>query len=162
MFDKFGEFDSAEEINKAAAGQLAQGDTQAIRDIAEENGLDPADAEDYITGEVPELCNTLMAALGKIKIEEDELKPVEIVEDWVNYIKAQVTEHPDMAAAVRRKGKTIKGCIAELLKWSFKNSYPVDKDIVKAAGIGTPNVKMGIPGMGRAYEIIKSYYLGGK
>lgn len=162
MFDKFGEFDSAEEINKAAAGQLAQGDTQAIRDIAEENGLDPADAEDYITGEVPELCNTLMAALGKIKIEEDELKPVEIVEDWVNYIKAQVTEHPDMAAAVRRKGKTIKGCIAELLKWSFKNSYPVDKDIVKAAGIGTPNVKMGIPGMGRAYEIIKAYYLGGK
>lgn len=161
MFDKFGEFDSAEEINKAAAGQLAQGDIQAIRDIAEENGLDPADAEDYITGEVPELCNTLMAALGKIKIEENELKPVEIVEDWVNYIKAQVTEHPDMAAAVRRKGKTIKGCIAELLKWSFKNCYPVDINITKAAGVGA-SVKMGIPGMRRAYEIIKSYYLGGK
>ena len=30
MFDTFGEFDSAEDINKAAAGQLAQGDTQAI------------------------------------------------------------------------------------------------------------------------------------
>lgn len=44
MFDTFGEFDSAEEINKAAAGQLAQADTQAIRDIARENGLDPADA----------------------------------------------------------------------------------------------------------------------
>ena len=147
MFDTFGEFDSAEEINKAAAGQLAQADTQAIRDIARENGLDPADAEDYIDGEV-------------IKVEEEKLKPVEIVQDWINYIKAQVTEHPDMAVAVRRKGKTIKGCIAELLKWSFKNCYPVDKDIVKAAGVGA-SVKMGIPGMGRAYEIIKAYYLGG-
>ena len=146
MFEVFGEFDSAEEINKAAAAQLAQGDTQAIRDIARENGLDPADAEDYIDGEVSELCNPLMA--------------VEIVQDWINYIKAQVTEHPDMAVAVRRKGKTIKGCIAELLKWSFKNCYPVDKDIVKAAGVGA-SVKMGIPGMGRAYEIIKAYYLGG-
>ena len=53
MFEVFGEFDSAEEINKAAAGQLAQGDTQAIRDIARENGLDLADAEDYIDGEAP-------------------------------------------------------------------------------------------------------------
>lgn len=162
MFDKFGEFDSAEEINKAAAGQLAQGDTEAIREIARENGLNPDDAEDYIDGEVPELCNPLMAALGKIKIEEEELKPVEIVEDWVNYIKAQATEHSDMAIAVRKKGKTVKGCIAELLKWSFKNCYPVDKDIVKAADVGTPNVKMGIPGIGHAYEIIKVYYLGGK
>lgn len=159
MFDKFGEFNSAEEINKAAAGQLAQADTEAIREIARENGLDPQDAEEYITGEVPELCNSLMAALGKIKVEEAELKPVEIVQDWINYIKTQVTEHPDMAIAVRRKGKTIKGCIAELLKWSFKNCYPVDKDIVKAAGVGA-SVKMGIPGMGRAYEIIKAYYLG--
>ena len=108
MFEVFGEFDSAEEINKAAAAQLEHGDTQAIRYIARENGLDPLDAEDYIDGEVSELCNPLMAALGKIKVEEDELKPVEIVEDWVNYIKAQATEHPDMAVAVRRKGKTIK------------------------------------------------------
>lgn len=162
MFEVFGEFDSAEEINKAAAAQLAQGDTQAVRDIAKENGLDPADAEDYITGDVTELCNPLMAALGKIKIEEDELKPVELVQDWVNYIKAQVTEHPDMAIAVRKKGKTVKGCIAELLKWSYKNCYVVDKDIVKAAGIGNANVKMGIPGMGHAYEIIKAYYLGGR
>lgn len=65
MFDTFGEFDSAEEINKAAAGQLAQGDTQAIRDIARENGLDSADAEDYIAGDVTELCNPLKPYLLK-------------------------------------------------------------------------------------------------
>lgn len=160
MFDKFGEFDSAGELNKAAAGQLAQGDLTALYELAEENGIEKPDAEDYINGDVAELATPLMAALGKIDVETKELKPVEIVQDWINYIKAQVTEHPDMAVAVRRKGKTIKGCIAELLKWSFKNCYPVDKDIVKAAGVGA-SVKMGIPGMGRAYEIIKAYYLGG-
>lgn len=88
-------------------------------------------------------------------------KPVEIVEDWVNYIREYTTEHPEMAIAVRKKGKSIKGCIAELLKWSFKNAYQVPDDIVKAAGI-TATVKMGIPGMGRAYKIIRAYYLGGE
>lgn len=50
MFDKFGEFDSAEEINRAAAAQLKEGDLDAIKTIAEENGLDPEDAEDFCTG----------------------------------------------------------------------------------------------------------------
>lgn len=34
MFDKFGEFDSAEEINRAAAAQLKEGDLDAIKTIA--------------------------------------------------------------------------------------------------------------------------------
>ena len=38
MFDTFGEFDSAEEINKAAANQRINGDMEAIREIALENG----------------------------------------------------------------------------------------------------------------------------
>lgn len=46
MFDKFGEFDSYEEINRAAKAQLEEGDLEAIKTIAEENGLDPEDAED--------------------------------------------------------------------------------------------------------------------
>lgn len=40
MFEKFGEFDSCEELNRAAAAQLAEGDTDAIYTIAEENGID--------------------------------------------------------------------------------------------------------------------------
>ena len=44
MFDKFGEFDSYEEINRAAKAQLEEGDLEAIKTIAEENGLDPEDA----------------------------------------------------------------------------------------------------------------------
>lgn len=48
LFEKFGEFDSAEELNRAAAAQLAEGDIDAIYGIAEENGIDREDAEDYI------------------------------------------------------------------------------------------------------------------
>ena len=33
MFDKFGEFDSAEEINRAAAAQKAEGDDEAVMEL---------------------------------------------------------------------------------------------------------------------------------
>lgn len=65
MFDKFGEFDSCEEINRAAKAQLEEGDLEAIRTIAEENGLDPEDAEDYCTGAIEELTTPCLAAIGK-------------------------------------------------------------------------------------------------
>ena len=55
LFEKFGEFDSAEELNRAAAAQLAEGDIDAIYGIAEENGIDREDAEDYIDGAAQEL-----------------------------------------------------------------------------------------------------------
>lgn len=54
MFEKFGEFDSYEEINRAAKAQLEEGDLEAIKTIAEENGLDPEDAEDFCTSATEE------------------------------------------------------------------------------------------------------------
>ena len=100
-----------------------------------------------------------MAAQGKIEVECRELKPKEIMEDWVEYIKIQCVESELMAAAVRRKGKSLEGCIAELLKWSFKNQIPVDKGILKEAGINAGKVTLGIPGMGTAKRIIMDYYM---
>ena len=47
MFDIFGEFNSAEEINEAAAAQLQEGDTDAVMTIARENGIDEDDAQEY-------------------------------------------------------------------------------------------------------------------
>ena len=67
MWEKFGEFDSAEEINLAAAAQLAEGDKEAILLIAKENGIDEEDAQDYIDGMAPALCTPMMAAMGKLK-----------------------------------------------------------------------------------------------
>lgn len=160
MFEKFGEFNSYEEINRAAAAQLAEGDEEAIYMIAAENGIDKEDAEDYIDGAIEELTTPLTAAYGKLQVEAAQLQPYEIMADWLEYIKLRCMEDPKMALAVRWKGKSLKGCIAALLTWSLKNAKPVDPDILKACGI-TYKVTLGIPGMGRAKQIITEYYLGG-
>ena len=159
MFEKFGEFDSAEELNRAAAGLKEEGDSQALIDLALENGLEKGDAEDYEDGYCEELATQIMAAFGKIKIECEELKPQEIMQDWIEYIKAECTDSVEMRKAVRKKGKSIKGCIAELLKWSFGHQIPIDQEILKAAGVNASCVTLGIPGMGKAKELIRSYYL---
>lgn len=158
MFEKYGEFDSAEEINEAAKAQLEEGDLKAVVDIALENGIDKEDAEDFIDGVVPELATPLMAALGKLDVEAKNVKIYEIMEDWLNYIRLQCQENPDMCRAVRKKGKSLKGCIAELLKWSLKNQYEIPKEILKECNI-THKCTLGIPGLKRAKEIIKDYYM---
>lgn len=161
MFDKFGEFDSWEEINKAAEGQKAEGDIEALKELAKENGICPEDVEDYLDNMIDTLCTPLTAAIGKLSIEKDRLKPKDIMQDWTDYIEGLCTEKTEMCIAVRKKGKSLKGCIAELLKWSYKNSHEIDDDIKKAAGINSANVKLGIPGVLNARKIIKEYYLGG-
>ena len=159
MFDKFGEFDSVEELNMAAEGLREEGDKDSLIALANENGIDPSEVEDFMDGLMDELANPLMAAVGKLEIEKESLVVKEIVEDWYQYIVTSCGESDEMARAVRKKGKSLKGCIAELLKWSVKNCYAVDTEITKAAGVSA-GVKMGIPGMGRAKEIIREYYLG--
>ena len=161
MFDKFGEFDSWEEINKAAEGQKTEGDEEALLILAKENGIDKEDAEDYFDGAIQELCTPLTAAFGKLDVENEDLKPKDIMDDWYKYIMTLVAADEQMAIAVRKKGKSLKGCIAKLLKWSFEHQQKVDKDILQAAGVSASKVTIGIPGMGTAHKIIKEYYLGG-
>lgn len=159
MYEKFGEFNSADELNEAASGLLDEGDTKNIYILAKENGIDEEVARCYIDKLIPYLCDEESAAIGKLTVEAEQLKVKEIVADWVEYIKACVIKDSSMAKAVRRKDKNLKGCIAKLLSWSFKNCYLVDKDITKEAGI-TQTVKMGIPGMGTAKNMIRDYYMG--
>ncbi len=158
--EQFGIFDSFTEINELAENLFNEGDFDSLRKMAAENGIDKEFTEMYIAGETAELIDAQFAALGKIDMECQELKPKEIMEDWVEYIKAQCMESQYIAYGVRRKDKSLKGCIAALLSWSFKNQQTVDKDIVKAAGVSASKVTLGIPGMGRAKKIIKEYYLG--
>lgn len=160
MFEKFGELSSFEEINELAENLFNEGDTDSLKVMAKENGIQKDFVEMYLKGEIPVLCDALTAALGKIDIEAAELKPKEIMEDWVEYLRGQCMEHEELALQVRKKGKSLKACIAALLSWSFKNQQPVDKDIIKAAGVKAGKVTLGIPGMGRAKKIITEYYMG--
>lgn len=143
MFDKFGEFDSFSEINELAENLLNEGDIESLKVVAKENGIQADFVDLYTHGEIP------------------ELKPKEIMEDWVEYLRGQCMENELLAHNVRKKGKTLKGCIAAILMWSFKNQQTVDKDIIKAAGVSASKVTLGIPGMARAKKIITDYYMGG-
>lgn len=160
MFDKFGEFDSAEEINETAAGLLEEGDLDGLREMAKENGFDEDDVQDYIDGIYPELANTYTAAWNKLEVEMKELKVCEIMEDWVEYIRIKMEEEEEMQRAIRKKGKSLQGCIAALMKWGFKNQYPISKEIMKEAGVTASKVTLGIPGMGTAKKVITKYYMG--
>ena len=162
MFERFGELDSYKEINELADNLFNEGDTESIKILAQENGIANEYVEMYLQGDIPVLTDSLTAAIGKIDVESEELKPKEIMEDWVEYIKGQCAENEDMAIAVRKRGKTLKGCIGALLAWSFKNQQNIDKDIIKAAGVTAGRVTLGIPGMGRAKKIILNYYMEGE
>ena len=86
MFEKFGELNSVEELNKAAAGLKEEGDVASLIVLAEENGLDKEDAEDYAAGEMEELATVSTAAHGRLKVESEDLKIAGVLMDWVDEI----------------------------------------------------------------------------
>lgn len=167
MFEKFGEFDNYEEINKAADGLKAEGDLDSLKLLAEENGIDPEDVEDYIDGEIDELTTAITAALGKIEIESRTLGLKGILEDWRDYIQSKCLgiDGSKWQKAVRAKGKSLSGCLGKLIEYSFKNQYEISEELVndlkKTAGVNAGRITSGTPSMAKAREIIQEYYLGG-
>lgn len=164
MFDEFGEFDSAEEINRAVAAQLAQGDTEAILAIAAENGIDKEDAEDYINGCMDTLANPVMAALGKLDMEEKELELGGVLSDWVQEIRDRCMSEEAFARAVRKKGKDLAGYIALTADTGYKNRVVVKKEIVEktvhAKKVrGKHEFAIGIPDRKTRRELAGKYYM---
>ena len=161
MFDKFGEMNSYTEINELAANLLQEGDLDSLKELAKENGIPDDYVEMYLEEAIPSLCDSTSAAIGKIDVECMKLKPKELMLDWVEYIKGLCMENEMIAHQVRKKGKTLQGCMAVLLEYSFKNQITVDKAIIKAAGVSAGKVTFGVPGMAKAKELIRDYYMGG-
>ena len=161
LYEQFGEFDSYEEINKAAAGQLAEGDTEAIFAIAKENGIDSGEAEDFINGYEKELCTVYSAALGKIDVEAKYLGLKEAEMDYADIIRKACLEDPELAAAVRKKDKSLAGALGTVLKKAWEIKHNLHRDILDAAGL-KGNVQSGSPGERKVVKLMKNYYLGGK
>ena len=131
MWEKFGEFDSAEELNRAALAQRNEGDTEAVRTLAEENGLDPEDAEDFLDGAVDFLVLPFNAAVGKLTVESKELKLEGVLEDWVNDLIDLCSEDNELSLAVRRKGKELAEYIARIIDEGYEHRITVDGRIVE-------------------------------
>lgn len=160
MYEVFGELDSAEEINAAARGLKNEGDRENLYTLAEENGIDSAFVDMYLDGTMENLCcDAATAAIGKIEVEAAVLNPVEIISDWVEYVKTLCNDDAEFAQAVRRNGKSLEGCIAYIMKWAYNNMYDIPDRIKEMAGI-PGQVKEGIPGERTKRRLIREYYLG--
>ena len=166
MFDKFGEFDSVEELNRAAAAQKAEGDEQALVLLAQENGIDKEDAEDYMDGAVDELANASMAAIGKLKVEAEQLKLDGVLVDWKEEIVKECIDDEKLARAVRKKGKCLRDCLATMLRFAFENKVQVSDEVVKATKV-THNGKeepmrgpvyLGMPNRRQVRQLARKYY----
>lgn len=166
MFNKYGEFDSYEEINKKAEELKEAGDTLALLEFAAENGIDKEDVEDYVDGGVDDLCTPMIAALGKIKIESAEYKIDGTLKDWISELIEAIEHEPELCLAVRRKGKSIAGYIAATADYGYKHRVQVDKRIVDMCPeikkiIGNHPFSIGIPDRGQRKRLMHEYYLGG-
>ena len=147
MFDKFGEFDSAEEINQAAEGLFNEGDHDNILVLAMENGIDAEIAQAYIAGEIPDITDPMMAAVGKIELERSGITDAffrDMKDDMINYLLTACTEE-SFARAVRRKGKSLKGCFEHC-----------KKEIEKALGRSNGGLRDRV-----VYAMEKDYYTKG-
>ena len=175
MWDQFGEFDSAEELNAKAATMkvdlkneeisIIAAAEEKMKALAIENGLDPEDAEYYFDGCEDELCTPVTAALGKLRVEKENLKLANVLLDWVEELEAMCMEDPLMAAGVRKKGKGLDGYVARLADEGYEHKAKVDGRIVsltnKVKGfIGNHEFSIGIPDKATRARIAKEYYLG--
>lgn len=145
MYEIFGEFNSADEINQAAAGLLNEGDHENILVLAKENGIDEEIAQAYIDGDIPYLTDDMMAAVSKLEMERSGITDSffrDMKDDMINYLLTSCTDI-DFARAVRRKGKSLKGCF----------DY-CKKEISKALGHRNGGLRDRV-----VYAMEKDYYL---
>lgn len=169
MFEKFGEFDSVEELNQKAAELKAEGKEEELKDLAVENGLEEEDAEDYLDECTQELATDLQAALGKLRMEERDLQIAGVLKDWKTEIVDLCTENREMRRAVRKKDKSLCECMARMVKFAFENKEQVSEKIVKACRVKHNGKEepmrsplyLGAPNRAEVRLIARDYYLGG-
>lgn len=148
MYDKFGEFDSAEELNQAAAGLLFEGDLTSLKELGAENGIDEADVQDYIDGYADELATVSMAAFGKLAAEEQSIKDKKEYQQAARVIFPMVRGlclKESFCRAVMKKGKRVMNVYEEMKKEASNH-----KTGSMATACGTDR---------ELSNIIKAYYL---
>ena len=167
MYDKFGEFDTPEEINQAAAAQRQQGDEDALRLLARENGIDEEDAEDYYDGAIDALVNPATAAIGKLNVVTADLRLGGVLLDWIAELRDMCVKSEDFARAVRRKGKDLAGYMAIIVDEGYENRTIVDQRIINKTRqvkkiIRNNPLAIGIPDKRTRRQLAEQYYTGKK
>lgn len=117
MFEVFGHFDSAEELNACAKGLLEEGDTLHLDTLARENGIPKAMLKSYLDGTQEELTDPVNAAIGKLEIEKKDLKKDGMpANEIVSYLQMQCFEDERLARGIRRRSKSLEECMKQVKK----------------------------------------------
>ena len=164
-------FKTVKELNDKAAELKSAGDLSELVKLAEENGLEKEDAEDYMDSDDPEdcLCNATMAAIGRLNMEEQDLHLESQMKDWKDCIVQMLTDYPvdhagedrdTLANAVFSPDKKLLDVLAAGLKLSSENRITVDMRIIKAAGLPESAAYIGMCGRDDLKRIILDYYMG--
>ena len=156
MFDKFGKM-SYDELIRTAKAEKEEGDEEALIALAQENGLDQEDAEDYMDDLTEVLCTPREAAVARIEMEAKDLEVSGIWEEWKGFVLEMCMQEEDLACAVCRKNRSLLELFGKLLKLGFDSKQRVDKRICKEAGLNN-NVYTGIPTRQQVAETISNYY----
>ena len=156
MFDKFGKM-SYDELIRTAKAEKEEGDEEALIALAQENGLDQEDAEDYMDDLTEVLCTPREAAVARVEMEAKDLEVSGIWEEWKVCVLEMCMQEEDLACAVCRKDRSLLGLFGKLLKLGFDSKQCVDKRICKEAGLND-NVYTGIPTRQQVAETISNYY----
>ena len=165
LYAKFGEFDSAEEINRAALAQISQGDYEAVKAIAKENGIDEMDAQDFIDGVYPELCGPFTAAVGKLEVEAEALGLPMVMQLWADHIKGMLASDDDdsLKKGIRRKGKNMAELFGKLIVETSRTRKNTPTEIVDAARKIDKSIPSTLPigdiSKKRFEEIVREYYI---
>ena len=114
MFDKFGELESWEKLNELAVNLLKEGDSDSLKALCEENGID---YEDVMDAPSDSPITAVQAALGRIKVEQDNDKQTPAI----IYDFARTLVDKDTAPLFTVKGKRVKGVYEDLRNIAQKN-----------------------------------------
>lgn len=124
MYEKFGEFDSAEELNEAAAGLKAEGDMESLKELAKENGIDEYDTEDYINGDTDALATVITAAVGKLEKELESMKEDQekaMCAFYANFARTIIAENEEVARGIMKKGARIREIYDAIYEYAKKH-----------------------------------------
>lgn len=161
MEKKFGIFKTIEELNRAAAAQKKEGDFEALKALALENGFEEADAEDYFDTDTEPFCTPMMAAQAKLDLEAKDLNLKSQLLDWKNTVVLFCDEIAGLSKAVFSPDKRLLDVLAAGLKLASENRITVDRRITKAAGLPESAGQIGMVGKDELRKIVIDYYLGG-
>lgn len=120
MYEKFGEFNSYDEINTIAENLKREKNSKDLYELAAENGIPEIDVILYWGNITDTFIDMHFAGINKIEMEKNDYLQEKHsinninVEEIANYLKIKCYKDADFARNVRKRGKNFADCIGSL------------------------------------------------